>query len=139
VGRTARARDLGVSLGKLVPMSDLDEPGAAPGPPQSDERVTPDAGRVVDGRAVINGALAGLAILVAASVLDAILDRSIDDYRHSGARALPFVILLIGYLVALALALFWGAVDSTAEFLAFSLVAIVGVVAFVALGKWARG
>ena len=48
-------------------------------------------------------------------------------------------VVLIGYLVALALALFWGAMDSMAEFLVFSLVALVGVVAFVTLGKCARG
>jgi hypothetical protein len=48
-------------------------------------------------------------------------------------------VVLIGYLVALALALFWGAIDSMAELLVFSLVALVGVVAFVALGKVARG
>lgn len=48
-------------------------------------------------------------------------------------------VVLIGYLVALALALFWGAVGSVTELLVFSLVAFVGVVAFVALGKCARG
>jgi len=48
-------------------------------------------------------------------------------------------VVLIGYLVALAVALFGGAVDSMAEFLVFSLVALVGVVVFVALGKLARG
>ena len=48
-------------------------------------------------------------------------------------------VVLIGYLVALALALFWGAIGSMAELLVFSLVALVGVVAFVALGKVARG
>jgi hypothetical protein len=48
-------------------------------------------------------------------------------------------VVLIGYLVALALALFWGAIGSLPEFLVFSLVALVGVVAFVALGKCARG
>jgi hypothetical protein len=48
-------------------------------------------------------------------------------------------VVLIGYLVALALGLFWGAVGSMAEFLVFALVGVVGVVAFVTLGKFARG
>jgi hypothetical protein len=48
-------------------------------------------------------------------------------------------VVLIGYLVALALGLFLGAVGSWAEFLVFTLVTVVGVVAFITLGKFARG
>ena len=59
-----------------------------------------DADPVVDWRAVFQGALLGLALLAAASVLDALLDHNIDDYHDSGARALPFVLLLVGYVVA---------------------------------------
>ena len=90
-------------------MSDVDEPASAPDTDvplaespdtESPDTESPDTERVVDGRAVFHGALVGLAILVVASVLDAILDRNLDDYRHSGARALPFLILLVGYLVA---------------------------------------
>jgi hypothetical protein len=55
---------------------------------------------VVDWRTVALGALAGLAILVAASIIDAILDRSLDDYDDSGWRYVLFVAVLVGYIVA---------------------------------------
>ena len=48
-------------------------------------------------------------------------------------------VVLIGYFVALVMAMFWGAIDSLAQFLVFTMVALVGVVAFVTLGKVSRG
>ena len=46
------------------------------------------------------GALVGLLVLVAASVVGALLDRNIANYDDSGWKALLFVVVLIGYLSA---------------------------------------
>lgn len=48
-------------------------------------------------------------------------------------------VVLIGYLVALSVFLFWGAVDSLAAFLAFTLLAVIAGVAFFLMGKFAKG
>lgn len=61
---------------------------------------TPSDGPIVDGRALLAGALTGLLVLVAASVTDAILDRNLDDYDDTGWRYLLFVVVLVGYLSA---------------------------------------
>ena len=58
---------------------------------------TTDDSAVVDWRAVGRGALLGLAVLVAASVVEAILDRNIDSFRDSGWIYPLFVVILIGY------------------------------------------
>jgi hypothetical protein len=47
-------------------------------------------------------------------------------------------VVFIGYLVALVIAMSWGAVDSVAEFLVFTFIVVVGAVAFLLLGKFAR-
>jgi len=52
---------------------------------------------VVDWRAVFRGALLGLLVLVAASVVEAILDRNIDTFRDSGWIYPLFVVILAGY------------------------------------------
>jgi hypothetical protein len=54
---------------------------------------------VVDWRAVARGAGFGLAVLVAASVVEAILDRNIDSFRDSGWIYPLFVAILMGYTV----------------------------------------
>jgi hypothetical protein len=52
---------------------------------------------VVEWRAVGRGALLGLLVLVAVSVLEAILDRNIDTFRDSGWIYPLFVAILFGY------------------------------------------
>ena len=56
-----------------------------------------DADAVVDRHAVLRGALLGLAVLVAASVVEAILDRNIDTFQDSGWIYPLFVAILVGY------------------------------------------
>jgi hypothetical protein len=59
---------------------------------------TPGAGpAIVDWRAVGRGALLGLLVLVAASVVEALLDRNIDTFRDSGWIYPLFVAILFGY------------------------------------------
>ena len=52
---------------------------------------------VIHWNAVWRGATAGLFFLVLASVVDAILDHNIDDYRDSGWVYPLFVVVLFGY------------------------------------------
>jgi hypothetical protein len=52
---------------------------------------------IVHWRAVGRGALLGLLVLVAASVVEAILDRNIDAFRDSGWIYPLFVVILFGY------------------------------------------
>ena len=49
-----------------------------------DEPTPGDDAAIVDWHAVFRGALLGLLVLVAASVVEAILDRNIDTFRDSG-------------------------------------------------------
>lgn len=63
----------------------------------SSDPVPGDGPAVVDWRAVLRGALFGLAVLVAASVVEAILDRNIDTFRDSGWVYPLFVAILFGY------------------------------------------
>jgi hypothetical protein len=53
----------------------------------------------VDWRAVWRGALLGLLVLVAASVVEAILDRNIDTFSDSGWIYPLFVAILVGYVL----------------------------------------
>src|SRR4029079_9917172 len=62
-----------------------------------DDPTTADASAVVSWRAVRRGALVGLAGLVAASVVEAILDRNIDSFRDSGWIYPLFVPTPLGY------------------------------------------
>ena len=59
--------------------------------------VPADEPSVIQWNAVFRGATAGLFFLVLASVLDAILDRSIDNYRDSGWIYPLFILILFGY------------------------------------------
>jgi hypothetical protein len=52
---------------------------------------------LIEWRAVVRGALLGLLVLVAASVVEAILDRNIDSFRDSGWIYPLFVAILVGY------------------------------------------
>lgn len=54
-------------------------------------------GPLVDWRAVLRGALLGLAVLVGASVVEALLDRNIDAFRDTGWVYPLFVAILVGY------------------------------------------
>ena len=56
-----------------------------------------DEDSVVDWRAVGRGALLGLLVLVAASVVEALLDRNVDSFRDSGWIYPLFVVILFGY------------------------------------------
>ena len=78
-----------------------DEP-LSPGSPASPAApATPDeADGVIDRHAVLTSAVVGLAILIAASVIDAVLDRNVDNYKDSGWRYVLFVMVLVGYFVA---------------------------------------
>jgi hypothetical protein len=60
----------------------------------------PNEPPLVHWRAVFAGALAGLCVVVGASVADAILDHNIDTYQDSGWRYLLFVVILFGYALA---------------------------------------
>lgn len=65
----------------------------APDPPESGAADGP----LVDWHAVLRGALLGLCVLIAASVLEAILDRNIDRFQDSGWIYPLFVAILFGY------------------------------------------
>ena len=56
-----------------------------------------DGGPLVDWRAVFRGALVGLCVLIAASVVEAILDRNLDRFQDSGWIYPLFVAILFGY------------------------------------------
>ena len=56
-----------------------------------------DEGPLVDWRAVFRGALFGLCVLIAASVIEAILDRNIENFQDSGWIYPLFVAILFGY------------------------------------------
>jgi hypothetical protein len=55
---------------------------------------------VIDGRAVLRGALLGLVVIVPIAVLYALLDRTIDDFDDSGWAPLFVVAIVLAYLVA---------------------------------------
>jgi hypothetical protein len=62
-----------------------------------DEPVPGGDATLVDRQAVWRGALLGLLVLVAASVVEALLDRNIDTFRDSGWIYPLFVAILVGY------------------------------------------
>jgi hypothetical protein len=62
-----------------------------------DDRAPGDGPAIVEWRAVLRGALLGLLVLVAASVVEAILDRNIDTFRDSGWIYPLFLAILFGY------------------------------------------
>lgn len=62
-----------------------------PTDPAAADRVT------VDWRAVGRGALLGLVVLIATSVVEALLDRNLDSFRDSGWIYPLFVAILFGY------------------------------------------
>lgn len=72
-------------------------PGADPGSGAPDGT---NDGALVDRRAVLSGALVGLAVLVVASVVGALLDRNLSNYDDSAWRPLLFVVVLVGYVSA---------------------------------------
>lgn len=56
-----------------------------------------EEGPLVDRRAVARGALFGLCVLIAASVVEAILDRNVDNFNDTGWIYPLFVAILFGY------------------------------------------
>jgi len=64
---------------------------------QTPDSPAPSDGPLVEWHAVLRGALVGLTVLVAASVVEAILDHNIDTFRDSGWIYPLFVAILFGY------------------------------------------
>ena len=69
-------------------------PAAAASSAGSGTRTGPDWG------AIVRGALAGLAVVVAVSLLNAILDHEVTDFDDSGWQYPLFVLVLVGYGLA---------------------------------------
>lgn len=60
----------------------------------------PDTGFTIDWRAVLRGALVGLAVIVPVTVIRVVLDREIADFDDSGWVYPLFVLILVGYAAA---------------------------------------
>jgi len=61
---------------------------------------SPNDQPLVHWRAVFRGALAGLCVVVGASVVEAVLDHNIDTFQDSGWIYVLFVVILFGYGLA---------------------------------------
>jgi hypothetical protein len=78
--------------------------------PSSEARVPPPPpnhstdDRVVDGRAVLRGALAALAVIVPVTILRAVLDHEMARFDDSGWVYPLFLLILVGYAVGGAVA-----------------------------------
>ena len=59
-----------------------------------------DDERLINWRAVLRGALVGLYLLVAVSVVEALLDRNLDNFNDSGWIYPLFVVILFAYALA---------------------------------------
>jgi hypothetical protein len=68
---------------------------AAEAPPPGPVAAPPDD--AIDGRAILRGALVGLAVFVPVSILRVVLDREITDFDDSGWIYPLFVLILVGY------------------------------------------
>jgi hypothetical protein len=55
---------------------------------------------VIQGRAVVRGALLGLLVIVPVAVLYALFDRAVDDFQNSGWAPLFALAIVVAYLVA---------------------------------------
>ena len=55
---------------------------------------------IVDARALVRGAIAGLAVIVPVSLAVEILERNVDDLEGSGWMFIPFVAVLVAYVHA---------------------------------------
>ena len=55
---------------------------------------------IVDWPAVARGALVGLALIIPITILDAILDRRIDDFEDSGWRVLIALLIMAAFIPA---------------------------------------
>jgi hypothetical protein len=64
--------------------------------------VSPDveSRAIVDWPAVARGALFGLALIIPITILDAILDRRIDDFEDSGWRVLIALLIMAAFIPA---------------------------------------
>jgi hypothetical protein len=64
--------------------------------------VSPDveSRAIVDWPAVARGALVGLALIIPITILDAILDRRIDDFEDSGWRVLIALLIMAAFIPA---------------------------------------
>ena len=64
----------------------------------SSSPVTPGTGPAgVEWSPVLRGAMLGLCVLVAVSVVEAILDRNMDNFKDSGWIVPLFLLILVGY------------------------------------------
>jgi len=64
----------------------------------SSSPVAPDAAGVEWGP-VLRGAMLGLCVLIVVSVVEAVLDRNMDDFKDSGWIFPLFVVILVGYAI----------------------------------------
>ena len=55
---------------------------------------------IVDWPAIARGALVGLALIIPITILDAILDRRIDDFEDSGWRVLIALLIMAAFIPA---------------------------------------
>jgi hypothetical protein len=74
-------------------MSDPEMPSTPPAASAASAAEEP----LVDRHAVLRGALVGLCVLVSASVIEAILDHNLDNFKDTGWIYPLFVALLFGY------------------------------------------
>lgn len=66
----------------------------------TDAAATSGAGTTVDARAVVRGAMVGLALVVPVTIVGAALDRAVSDFGDSGWRVAVFFGILAGYVCA---------------------------------------
>jgi hypothetical protein len=64
---------------------------------RSSQPSPPDGGEVVDWPTVLRGALLGLCVLAATSVVEAVLDRNLDNFKDTGWVYPLFLAILFGY------------------------------------------
>jgi hypothetical protein len=69
-------------------------------PPSPPDPASPEDGSLVEWRPVVTGALVGFLILVASSVVAALLDHYLDDFDDSGWIYPLFVGVLVAYAVS---------------------------------------
>jgi hypothetical protein len=59
-----------------------------------------DSRTIIEWRAVARGALLGLALIIPITILDAVIDRQIDDFEDSGWRVLIALLIMAAFIPA---------------------------------------